>query len=220
MAQEPSEYPTEQIVCPYCAGSNPAGASFCAHCGQPTRAAGRHCSNCGTELQPDASFCPACGAAVPPGQQPAEPLEPQDLQPSLAPTPADRGLPASLGLAGRGSRLGAVVIDGLIAVFAYIIFVFVASSLGLLALAAIFIFQMVLLTKDGQTLGKKALGIRIVKVDTGRNGGFVPNVLLRVLLNGLLGFIPFYPLVDALFIFREDRRCIHDLIAGTQVIEA
>ena len=29
----------------------------------------------------------------------------------------------------------------------------------------------------------------------------------------------FASLVDALCIFREDRRCIHDLIAGTRVIE-
>ena len=231
MAQEQQGYSSEPIVCPNCAGSNPAGASFCAHCGQPIQAQRRLCSNCGTEFQPDASFCPACGTAVPPVQQPsatptqqaqraAEPLDPQDLQPGLAPTPADRGIPASFGLAGRGSRLGAVIIDGLIGAVAYLILVFVAPALGLLALATIFIFQMVLLTKDGQTLGKKVLGIRIVKFDTGRNGGFVSNVLLRVIVNGLLGFIPFYSLVDALFIFRQDRRCIHDFIAGTQVIEA
>ena len=40
-----------------------------------------------------------------------------------------------------------------------------------------------LLSRDGQTLGKKALGIRIVKRDTGHNGGFVTNVLLRAVLN-------------------------------------
>ena len=74
--------------------------------------------------------------------------------------------------------------------------------------------------KSGQTLGKKALGIRIVKMNTGLNGGFVPNVLLRIILNGLIGVITFYGLVDILFIFRSDCRCIHDLIAGTQVVIA
>jgi len=51
---------------------------------------------------------------------------------------------------------------------------------------------------------------------------------LRVVLNGLLGFItlyllggiPLYSVVDALFIFRNDRRCIHDLVAGTVVVNA
>jgi len=39
-------------------------------------------------------------------------------------------------------------------------------------------------------------------------------------VNGLLGLIPLYGLVDILFIFRSDRRCIHDMIAGTQIVEA
>ena len=101
----------------------------------------------------------------------------------------------------------------------FIILTLIEPVLGLLAFAVILIFQMVLLTKDGQTLGKKALDIHIVKVDTGQNGGFVPNVLLRVIVNGLLGIIPFYSLVDILFIFRQDRRCIHDLIARTEVVD-
>ena len=33
-----------------------------------------------------------------------------------------------------------------------------------------------------------------------------------------ISLVPFYRLVDILFIFREDRRCLHDLIAGTQVV--
>ena len=88
------------------------------------------------------------------------------------------------------------------------------------AFLVVFIYQMVLLTKEGQTVGKKPLGIRIVKMDTGQNGGFVPNVLLRLIVNGLTGVIPFYGLVDILVIFRGDCRCIHDLIAGTQVVDA
>ena len=46
------------------------------------------------------------------------------------------------------------------------------------------------------------------------------NVLLRLIVNGLLGLIPLYGLVDILFIFRSDRRCIHDMLAGAQVVEA
>ncbi len=128
-------------------------------------------------------------------------------------------MPRTFGLASRGSRLGAAIIDGLITVIPFIILTLIETILGLLALAAILIFQMVLLTQYGQTLGKKALDIRLVKVDTGQNGGFVPNVLLRLIVNGLLGIIPFYSLVDILFIFRQDRRCIHDLIAGTEVVD-
>ena len=220
MAQDQQGFGINQVVCPSCAGSNPENAQFCGGCGQPVQGKHQLCSNCGTELQPDAQFCPACGTAVAQAQPTGGPTQ-QVRQPAPAyPTPADRGLPASFGLAGRGSRLGAAIIDGLIALIPYIILIFVEPILGFLLLAAVFILQMVLLTKDGQTVGKKALGIRIVKVDTGWNGGFVTNVLLRFILNGLLGLIPLYSLVDVLFIFRGDRRCIHDLIAGTQVIEA
>jgi uncharacterized RDD family membrane protein YckC len=88
------------------------------------------------------------------------------------------------------------------------------------AVLIVFLYQVALLTKEGQTVGKKALGIRIVKMDTGENGGFIPNVLLRLIVNGLIWAIPLYGLIDILFIFRSDRRRIHDLIAGTQVVDA
>jgi len=38
--------------------------------------------------------------------------------------------------------------------------------------------------------------------------------LLRYVANGLLSAIPVYGLLDILFVFRPDHRCIHDLIAG------
>jgi uncharacterized RDD family membrane protein YckC len=115
-------------------------------------------------------------------------------------------------------------VDGIVLVVPVVLFAVVTPLLvhgpGRETVASVFIFQMVLLTKDGQTVGKKVLGIRIVKMDTGENGGFVPNVLLRLIVNGLIGVIPLYGLVDILFIFRSVRRCIHDLIAGTQVVDA
>ena len=49
--------------------------------------------------------------------------------------------------------------------------------------------------------------------------GFVPNVLLRWVLNSALYIIvPFYGLADALMIFSAEQRCLHDRLAGTRVI--
>ncbi len=43
---------------------------------------------------------------------------------------------------------------------------------------------------------------------------------LRTILNMALRQVPFYFVVDALFIFGEEQRCIHDHLAGTKVVEA
>ena len=126
-------------------------------------------------------------------------------------------------LAGRGARLVAVILDTAIFVVVVIIAVvllFISPWLSLVIGAGFLIMETVMLAKDGQTLRKKALRIRIVKKDTGQNGGFVTNVLLRFVLNGILGLIPFYSLVDILFIFGQDRRRLHDMIAGTKVVDA
>jgi uncharacterized RDD family membrane protein YckC len=86
------------------------------------------------------------------------------------------------------------------------------------------IIQLVLLTTQGQTIGKRIVSVRIVCNDTGENPGFLKAVLLRAIVNGLIAAIPgvgaFYSLVDILFIFGNERRCIHDMIAGTRVVEA
>ena len=94
----------------------------------------------------------------------------------------------------------------------------VISALGLIALVG---YQAWLLTSTGQTIGKRALKLKIVRVDDEQNGGFWRNVALRsAVARWLLGMIPFYLLVDGLFIFRADKRCLHDLMAGTRVVEA
>jgi uncharacterized RDD family membrane protein YckC len=102
-------------------------------------------------------------------------------------------------------------------------FLALAVSLGIFAANIYF------LTTRGQTLGKRIVGIRIVLADTLENGGFVVNVLKRGFLSGLpylvLMFIhpvlaAIYIWADVLMIFRADRRCLHDLIAGTCVVEA
>ena len=136
-----------------------------------------------------------------------------------------------MALATPGSRLAAFLIDRVIygvpivIAFGSIYFASEVSgrawiaAIGALALLAVFIVvQMVLLGTRGQTLGKIALNIRVVDYRTGEHAGFARLVLLRVIVNTLIGgVVPLYGLVDALFIFREDRRCIHDHIAGTRV---
>lgn len=164
------------------------------------------------------------GGSPAPGAQPA-PVISQD---AMSPAGAAAEAGTDLVLAGRMSRLGAALIDGFLFMIPILfnnLMIAMLKKPGLAVVGGvlfivILIVQLVLLTKRGQTIGKIAAGVKIVKIATGQNGGFVTNVLLRGLVNGLLGMIPFYALVDILFIFRGDRRCIHDFIAGTKVVQA
>ncbi|MEZ5383942.1 MAG: RDD family protein [Prosthecobacter sp.] len=148
-------------------------------------------------------------------------------------------------LASLGKRLGAAILDGLLALvlmgvpYGFLIMELdgfeknpnpefsstaviatVALAVGFLILLVI---NIVMLTTRGQTPGKMMLGIRIVTHPDGQKPGFVKAFLLRAFVNGIIGAVPclgpIYSLVDICFIFREDRRCIHDLIAGTHVVE-
>ena len=73
----------------------------------------------------------------------------------------------------------------------------------------------------GQSIGKIALGIKIVEIDD-RRASWGRIVGLRVLPMQLIGWIPLIGgllgLVDILMIFRSNRRCLHDEIARTKVI--
>jgi uncharacterized RDD family membrane protein YckC len=79
-----------------------------------------------------------------------------------------------------------------------------------------------LLERSGQTIGKKALGMKIVDL-SGALPPFGKLVALRYVLPILIAQIPFlgglFALADALFIFGAERRCIHDYLAGTRVVD-
>ena len=85
------------------------------------------------------------------------------------------------------------------------------------------VLQITLLCLRSQTVGKLLLRIQIVEVQNGKPGGPVRAFLLRALVPTMIECIPFlgfaFWLVDTCFIFREDRRCIHDLLAGTRVVK-
>lgn len=105
----------------------------------------------------------------------------------------------------------------------------VVIGVTLLAFLVIFIIQMVLLATRGQTIGKIIMKIRIVDAQTGEHPGWARLILLRTIVNGLIygvvnaipvagqGLGGLYFIIDSLFIFRADRRTIHDFIAGTRV---
>lgn len=77
--------------------------------------------------------------------------------------------------------------------------------------------QWFLLATSGQTIGKKLLMIRIVSTN-GKLPGFLQAVVLRNWLRIVFSFVPFFGLVDLLFIFSDSRRCLHDYLAGTRVV--
>ena len=99
----------------------------------------------------------------------------------------------------------------------------VKAGLGLAMLV-----QIGLIVWRGQNIGKLLCGVRVVRAADGLPVSFVPGVLWRYLvpvftfflLNDafpLLGFV--FLIVDYGFMFRADRRCLHDLIAGTKVVK-
>ena len=85
------------------------------------------------------------------------------------------------------------------------------------------IYQLVMLHRHGQTFGKKLMGIRIVRKD-GSRAGLGRIFWLRYFVPGVIGNIPLlgvlFALADPLFIFGEEKRCLHDLFADTIVVDA
>ena len=93
-------------------------------------------------------------------------------------------------------------------------------------LFALLLVQALLILFRGQNLGKLLTGVKVVRADDDGPAGFARGVMLRFalpvsvffLLNVAfpLGFL--FIALDYAFLFRADRRCLHDLIAGTRVV--
>ncbi len=71
-------------------------------------------------------------------------------------------------------------------------------------------YQLVL-ARRGQSVGKQLRGIQVVRLD----GSAVTRWRIVFLRNALFFIAP----IDAAFIFRKDRRCLHDLLADTKVLK-
>jgi uncharacterized RDD family membrane protein YckC len=144
-------------------------------------------------------------------------------------------------LAGRGWRLLAAILDSVIAgIMIYLPAFLLVSVNGTFEqpqgeldfeMLAVPIFLCVmgfiawawitalLVARFGQTMAKRMLEIKVVRSD-GTPASLGRIFLLRNVVNWLLGIIPFYALVDVLFIFGERRQCIHDWLADTIVVKA
>jgi uncharacterized RDD family membrane protein YckC len=152
----------------------------------------------------------------------------------------------SLVYADRATRLGAAILDGIIfMVMVYVplvIFMIIggvmaapaqdadtSNAVGMMALVGFFLAFVGFVAwcwityknvrDNGQTIAKKMLNIKVVRTD-GSPASVSRIFWLRNFVNGALGIIPLYGLVEVLFIFGEAQQCLHDKIADTIVVKA
>jgi uncharacterized RDD family membrane protein YckC len=134
--------------------------------------------------------------------------------------------------AGLGARLGALLIDAVLlaAVDAAVVYFTLqicgigVDELALLPrapLAAFILLQnggyLVAFTAGGQTLGKMAMGIRVVSVDPDE-GVHAGRAMIREVTRWLLALPAGLGLLPA--VFSHDHRGLHDRFAGTRVVRA
>jgi uncharacterized RDD family membrane protein YckC len=149
-------------------------------------------------------------------------------------------------LAGRGTRLGAAIVDGLVLVvmvyvpliisikmsghpllvnahFNYSALINSMILLPLIGLIAFAWLNILFVSRNGQSIAKKLMGIKVVRSD-GSKASLGRIFWLRNVVNIVIGVIPLlgslYGLVDSLLIFGAPRQCVHDKIADTIVVNA
>lgn len=157
-----------------------------------------------------------------------------------APPVADLETPQEINLASRWARLGGSLVDGIVAmiILGPVMYftgfweramsgdVPISDTIiyGLLGLVVYLVLNGYLLSKRGQTIGKLVVGTRIISIETNEILPLWKVFVVRYLPLAVSANLPIIgPLIvgiDSLFIFRKDKRCIHDFIAGTKVIKA
>ncbi len=184
------------------------------------------CPNCGNQLPEGSKFCPQCGSSNLGFDNRAGP-------------PVARWVGIE-DLASRWARLGAAIIDFIIMLAISVpIVIFIGlvdfddweatQSIGdqvLSSVLSVILFIAVngyFLARNGQSIGKLALGIKIVRTSR-EKASFGRLIGLRYLPIWIATSIPYIGgligLVDILLIFREEKNCLHDDIADTRVVNA
>lgn len=152
------------------------------------------------------------------------------------------GVPSlELDMATIGRRFGAIFLDGLILMVPFVVLVFfLFVPLGLIqegggdpniptfvamfsnilvsifAAFAYFVYEGLMLQAGGQTVGKKAMRIKVVTAE----GGDITRGQAwgRAVSRQLLSLVPCLGLIDDLVAFGKDRTAIHDMMAKTRVV--
>ncbi|NOJ92344.1 RDD family protein [Corallococcus coralloides] len=142
-----------------------------------------------------------------------------------------RCLHAAPELATRRARLAACLVDGA-ALLLPSLFLGVLRCLAIPDEAAmkapvvyvpallVLLVQANLIRGTGASLGKRLLGICVVRRDGLPAEVWRIALLRNVLPIALCSYCGWLGLVDALFLVGEDRRCLHDWVAGTRVVKA
>ena len=150
----------------------------------------------------------------------------------------------TIALAGRGSRLGAVLIDSVILIPLLIGIAMVTGfwdyfitratngiplSLNenliafLVGQSLFLLLNGIFLANHGQTIGKRIMKVKIVDME-GKQVGILKIYSLRYLAFSLISQIPvaggLLSIINVLSIFGKPRKCLHDFLTGTQVIQA
>jgi uncharacterized RDD family membrane protein YckC len=202
---------------------------------------------------PPGPQAPPPGYAPAPGAPPAGPegipgyggpVPPGGWQQPIARPPGWSGAP----LASWGSRVGAWFIDLVVVIVIFVVVLLVIAAIagglselsegaaivtaivfGLTFVIALFFYAPLLMMRsgphNGQTLGKQAVGIRVVR-DNGQPMGFGWSALREVVLKGLVpallnGFFIGWlvQLVDYLWPLWDDQnRALHDMVVSTHVV--
>lgn len=142
-------------------------------------------------------------------------------------------------LASRGIRLVASIIDSLIMAVIIVPVMFATgyfesamsgSSFELqlivlpiiIGIAAFLLVNGYFLHTQGQTVAKKMFGIRIVRYHDGEIIPLWEIIIKRFAPMAILGNLPIigglFGLLNAVLIFGQEKRCLHDYIAGTKVV--
>lgn len=193
----------------------------------------RSCPACGEEIKKDARKCRFCG---------------EILDPNLKRSSSSNRRSSSRGgaAAGNTADLGKRFVGALADAFVPLLFLVPAFGLvaagggergldqgsplavagvlaGVLGFLVFLGLQLYLLATRSQTIGKYLVKTQIYDLETDAPAGFLKCFVLRALVNSFIGMLPcvggIYSLVDILFIFGEEHRCLHDQIAGTYVVD-